>query len=179
VVATAGLRERISNWKVPKLVSSSSHAGRLGGRQLVVRKPRRRGESPRSYSMRGGSEFDQPIARHYSFAIASARGGFSSPIRARIHCAWRPASWARGNTDQMYSTSTRTRAPRVRLRLAPTIPGIADGRALAVDAVAKQDLRIRPPAVAILRSHQHPAANPYRPGLVWSSSSPPSPARSA
>ena len=138
-----GLRERISNWKVPKLVVDHHLTQEdWADVKLVVKEAAAAGEIAAELFDAWGIEFDQPIASALFLAIASDTGWFqfSNTRPYTLRLAARLIEHG-VNTDQMYQHLYQNeRAERVRLqtRAQQSLELLMDGR-LAVMRVAKQD----------------------------------------
>jgi phosphoesterase RecJ-like protein len=138
-----GLRERISNWPVPKLVVDHHLTQEnWADVKLVVKEAAAAGEIAAELFDAWGIELDQPIASALFLAIASDTGWFqySNTRPYTLRLAARLIEHG-VNTDQMYQHLYQNeRAERVRLqtRAQDSLELLQDGR-LAVMRVGKQD----------------------------------------
>lgn len=138
-----GLRERISNWPVPKLVVDHHLTQEdWADVKLVVKEAAAAGEIAAELFDAWGIALDQPIASALFLAIASDTGWFqfSNTRPYTLRLAARLIEHG-VNTDQMYQHLYQNeRAERVRLqtRAQDSLELLQDGR-LAVMRVGKQD----------------------------------------
>jgi phosphoesterase RecJ-like protein len=138
-----GLRERISNWPVPKLVVDHHLTQEdWADVKLVVKEAAAAGEIAAELFDAWGIELDQPIASALFLAIASDTGWFqfSNTRPYTLRLAARLIEHG-VNTDQMYQHLYQNEsAERVRLqtRAQDSLELLQDGR-LAVMRVGKQD----------------------------------------
>ena len=138
-----GLRDRISNWPVPKLVVDHHLTQEdWADVKLVVKEAAAAGEIAAELFDTWGIELDEPIASALFLAIASDTGWFqfSNTRPYTLRLAARLIEHG-VNTDQMYQHLYQNeRAERVRLqtRVQDSLELLQDGR-LAVMRVARQD----------------------------------------